>query len=87
MERIATGWKKKDKRVKKEIYLRLYDEYLVYIDQTTTTPELWAKLKAILSPKQPAALSTFAGNSSGNLLKTALTWRNTSVSYTDCINN
>ena len=27
------------------------DEYLVYIDQITTTPELWAKLQAIFKSK------------------------------------
>ena len=44
-------WKKKDKKAKKEICLRISDEYLVNIDQITTTPELWAKLQAIFESK------------------------------------
>ena len=52
VERMALNeWKKKDKKVKKEICLRISDEYLVYIDQITTTPELWAKLQAIFESK------------------------------------
>ena len=52
VERMALNeWKKKDKKAKKEICLRISDEYLVYIDQITTTPELWAKLQAIFESK------------------------------------
>ena len=40
-------WKKKDKKARKEICLRISDEYLVYIDQNTTTPELWTRLQGI----------------------------------------
>ena len=51
-ERMALNeWKKKDKKAKKEVCLRISDEYLVYIDQITTTPELWAKLQAIFESK------------------------------------
>ena len=44
-------WEKKDKKAKKEICLRISDEYLVYVDQITTTLELWAKLQAIFESK------------------------------------
>ena len=48
---VLNEWKKKDKKVKREICLRISDEYLFYIDQITTTPELWAKLQAIFENK------------------------------------
>ena len=52
VERTAIDkWRNKDKEAKKEICLRVSDEYLVYIDQTTTAPELQAGLQAIFQSK------------------------------------
>ena len=48
---VIIEWKKKDKKAKKEICLRISDEYLVYIDQITTTTELWVKVQAIFEYK------------------------------------
>ena len=57
VERMALNeWKKQDKKAKKEICLRISDEYLVYIDQITTTPELWAKLQAIFESKAAVSI-------------------------------
>ena len=48
---MINEWKKKDKKAQKEICLRISDEYLVYIDQNTTTPELWTRLQGIFQSK------------------------------------
>ena len=44
-------WKKKDKKAWKEICLRISNEYLVYIDQSTTTPKLWTRLQGVFESK------------------------------------
>ena len=48
---MLAEWKKKDKKAQKDICLRISSEYLVYIDQSTTTPELWTRLKGIFESK------------------------------------
>ena len=50
-KQAIADWRKKDKRVKKEICLRISDEYLVYIDQTMTVSELWTGLQSIFESK------------------------------------
>ena len=50
-QNIINEWKKKDKKARKEICLRISDAYLVYIDQNTTTPELWTRLQGIFQSK------------------------------------
>ena len=49
-------WRKKDKKVKKEICLRVSDEYLVYIDQTTTASKLWTGLQTIFQSKAAVSM-------------------------------
>ena len=44
-------WKKKDKKARKEICLRISDEYLVYIDQTMTAPDIWTRLQGIFKSR------------------------------------
>ena len=44
-------WRKRDKKAKKEIYLRVADEQLVYINQTMTAFAVWTSLKAIFESK------------------------------------
>lgn len=48
-------WKKKDKKARKEICLRISDEYLVYINQNMTAPDIWTRLQGIF--KSRAAVS------------------------------
>ena len=50
-KQAIADWRKKDKRAKKEICLRISDEYLVYIDQTMTVSELWTRLQSIFKSK------------------------------------
>ena len=53
VERTAINeWKKKkDKRARKEICLRVSDEYLVYIDHNTTAAKLWTRLQGIFESR------------------------------------
>ena len=44
-------WRKKDKKVKKEICLRVADEQLVYINQTMSAFAVWTSLQAFLNQK------------------------------------
>ena len=53
---VIDEWKKKDKKAKKEICLRISDEYLVYVDQNTNMPDLWRTLRSIFESK--AAIGT-----------------------------
>ena len=50
-------WKRRDKKARKEICLRVSDEYLVYIDQVTTAPELWATLQTIFESKATVGIT------------------------------
>jgi gag-polypeptide of LTR copia-type len=43
-------WKKKDKKARKEICLRISDEYLVYINQTMA-PDIWTRLQGIFESR------------------------------------
>ena len=79
--------RRRKRRKRRKTCLRISDEYLFYIYQITTISELLAKLQAIFKSKVALALSTFARNSCRHLLKMVLTWRNMSVSYTDCVSN
>ena len=44
-------WRKRDKKTRKEICLRVSDEYLVYLDQTMTAREIWMRLQGIFESK------------------------------------
>ena len=80
-------WKTKDKKAQKEICLRISDEYLVYIDQNTTTPELGTRLQGIFQSKAAIGIVNLCREFSGLLPKTALIWSNTYVNYVGSTNN
>lgn len=50
-------WTRKEKKARKEICLRISDEYLVYIDQTMTAPDVWIKLQGIFESKASVGLT------------------------------
>jgi gag-polypeptide of LTR copia-type len=50
-QQAIVEWKKKDKRARKEICLRISDEYLVYIDQIMTAPNIWTRLQGIFESR------------------------------------
>ena len=88
VERNAINeWKKKDKKARKEICLRIPDEYLVYIDQNTTTSKLWTRLQGIFQSKAAIGIVNLHREFSGLLPKTALIWSNTYVNYMGSTNN
>ena len=44
---VIVEWMRKEKKARKEICLRISDEYFVYIDQTMTALDVWIKLQGI----------------------------------------
>jgi Domain of unknown function (DUF4219) len=63
-QQAITEWKKRGERARKEICLRISDEYLVYIDQIMTAPDIHAMYQLVLpcgknSTKNPATDLSF----------------------------
>ena len=84
---VIANWQKKDKKVRKEICLRISDEHLVYIDQFMGSHAIWTRLQEILSLKEQLGPSTSAVTSSTPLPRTEPTWRNIFVNSEDLARN
>ena len=48
---VIADWKRKDKKVRKEICLCISDEHLIYIDQFMGSHTIWTRLQGIFKSK------------------------------------
>ena len=55
-QREIDGWRKRDKKAKKEICLRVADEQLVYVNQTMTAFAVWTSLQVIFESKSAVGI-------------------------------
>ena len=58
-------WKKQDKKARKEICLRISDEYLVYRNESPTAKSAWDTLQGIFESKASIGVVTYGEICSG----------------------